>query len=94
MLLLLFGRSQDATPAVGSTGYGVICIEAPVLIDELSASVLMGEIVSNANIDEVDLTVHETKLSSTLSTSVLVGVNSDEVNLTVHETTLSSTWAC
>ena len=67
MLLLLFGRGVpgDAPPAVGSTGYGVICIEASVLIDELSASVLMGEIVSNVTIGEVDLTVHETTLSST-----------------------------
>jgi len=64
MLLLLFGRGVQGA-AVGSTGYGVICIEAPVLMDELSASVLMGEIVSNVNIDEVDLTVHETTLSST-----------------------------
>lgn len=53
MLLLLFNRTTDPGAPVLSTNYGTLCLEttvhtttvvADVLIDELNASVLMGQL--------------------------------------------------
>jgi len=65
MLLLLFNRVQVGAPAVGSTGYGVLCLETTIFSDELEASVLIGELEASIADVTVSTTIHETVLTST-----------------------------